>query len=155
MLKKYRKIIIFLQKTSLNKEADFIRKNKKEEPGPSMSFYTQTVSDEQLPTTTPTVDEETSTSTLIEKKKKKQVKMDLREALRSDKFDQLEKMQWSSRSSPNKGPKRLCIFCLLAILLPIITLCIPLYMRHRALKPHFFTLSPSDMKLLNHVSLPI
>ena len=64
----------------------------------------------------------------------------------------LEKRPWSSKSSPAKGPKRLCKFCVLAVILPIICLCVPLYMRFQALKPQIFTLSPSDMKLLNQVS---
>ena len=63
----------------------------------------------------------------------------------------LEKRPWSSKSSPAKGPKRLCKFCVLAVILPIICLCVPLYMRFQALKPQIFTLSPSDMKLLNQV----
>ena len=62
----------------------------------------------------------------------------------------MDQMRWSSRSSPTKGPKRLCKFCLLAVLLPILCLCLPLYMRFQALKPHLFNLSPADMKLLNH-----
>ena len=65
----------------------------------------------------------------------------------------LEKRPWSSKSSPAKGPKRLCKFCVLAVILPIICLCVPLYMRFQALKPQIFTLSPSDMKLLNQVSI--
>ena len=64
----------------------------------------------------------------------------------------LEKRPWSSKSSPAKGPKRLCKFCVLAVILPIICLCVPLYMRFQALKPQIFTLSPSDMKLLNQVN---
>ena len=64
----------------------------------------------------------------------------------------LEKRPWSSKSSPAKGPKRLCKFCVLAVILPIVCLCVPLYMRFQALKPQIFTLSPSDMKLLNQVS---
>ena len=67
----------------------------------------------------------------------------------------LEKRPWSSKSSPAKGPKRLCKFCVLAVILPIICLCVPLYMRFQALKPQIFTLSPSDMKLLNQVSINI
>ena len=63
----------------------------------------------------------------------------------------LESLKWSSDSDARKGPKRLCKFCLLGILLPILLLCVPLYMRFQALKPHFFLLSPSDMKLLNQV----
>lgn len=63
----------------------------------------------------------------------------------------LESMKWTSDSSPTKGPKRMCKFCLLGIILPIMFLCVPLYMRYQALRPHFFTLSPSDMKLLNQV----
>ena len=62
-----------------------------------------------------------------------------------------EKRPWSSKSTPAKGPKRLCKFCILAVILPIICLCVPLYMRFQALKPQVFTLSPSDMKLLNQV----
>jgi len=69
-----------------------------------------------------------------------------------DRLERLEKMPWSSNSGPAKGPKRLAKFCLLAILLPIACLCIPLYMRFQALKPHFFMLTPNDMKLLNHES---
>ncbi|TRY68335.1 hypothetical protein TCAL_03808 [Tigriopus californicus] len=69
-----------------------------------------------------------------------------------DRFDQMERMQWSSRSNASKGPKRLCRFCLFAILVPILCLCVPLYIRYQALKPHFFTLSPADMKLLNQES---
>ncbi|CAB4054527.1 unnamed protein product [Lepeophtheirus salmonis] len=34
-------------------------------------------------------------------------------------------MQWSSNSSSTKGPKRLCIFCLLAIFLPVLCLVVP------------------------------
>ncbi|XP_040571409.1 uncharacterized protein [Lepeophtheirus salmonis] len=75
------------------------------------------------------------------------------EVLKSDKFDQLERMQWSSNSSSTKGPKRLCIFCLLAIFLPVLCLVVPIYMRFQALRPHFLTLSPSDMKLLNQESM--
>ena len=67
-------------------------------------------------------------------------------------FKDLENMKWSkSKSSNIKGPKRMCKFCILAIVVPIVLLCIPLYMRYQALKPHRFTLSPSDMKLLNQV----
>ena len=66
-----------------------------------------------------------------------------------ERVDALERMRWSSRSPASKGPKRLCKFCLLAILLPVVCLCIPLYMRFQALKPHLLTLSPADMKLLN------
>ena len=68
-------------------------------------------------------------------------------------FRDLERFKWSSESSPTKGPKRLCKFCALGIVIPIVLLCVPLYMRFQALKPHFFFLSPSDMKLLNHVSM--
>ena len=63
----------------------------------------------------------------------------------------LEKRPWSSKSPPTKGPKRLCKFFVLAVILPMICLCVPLYMRFQALKPQVFTLSPSDMKLLNQV----
>ena len=63
----------------------------------------------------------------------------------------LENMKWTSNSSAIKGPKRMCKFCFLGIIIPIILLCIPLYMRYQALRPHRFTLSPSDMKLLNQV----
>ena len=66
-------------------------------------------------------------------------------------FKDLENMKWNSKSSAIKGPKRMCKFCILAIVVPIVLLCIPLYMRYQALRPHLFTLSPSDMKLLNHV----
>ena len=66
-------------------------------------------------------------------------------------FKDLENMKWKSKSSAIKGPKRMCKFCILAIVVPIVLLCIPLYMRYQALRPHLFTLSPSDMKLLNHV----
>ena len=45
---------------------------------------------------------------------------------------------------------RLCKFCLLGIFFPITLLCIPLYMRFISLRPHIFTLSPTDMKLLNY-----
>ena len=45
---------------------------------------------------------------------------------------------------------RLCRFCFFGIFLPITLLCIPLYMRFVSLRPHMFTLSPLDMKLLNH-----
>jgi len=67
-------------------------------------------------------------------------------------FKDLENMKWKSKSSAIKGPKRMCKFCILAIVVPIVLLCIPLYMRYQALRPHLFTLSPSDMKLLNHES---
>ena len=70
---------------------------------------------------------------------------------RMERVDALERMRWSSRSPASKGPKRLCKFCLLGILLPVICLCIPLYMRFQALKPHLLMLSPADMKLLNQV----
>ena len=66
-------------------------------------------------------------------------------------FKDLENLKWSSDTPSSKGPKRLCKFCFLGILLPIVLLCVPLYMRFQALKPHFFLLSPSDMKLLNQV----
>eukprot|EP00095_Tigriopus_kingsejongensis_P000099 maker-scaffold1424_size42081-snap-gene-0.12 protein:Tk00099 transcript:maker-scaffold1424_size42081-snap-gene-0.12-mRNA-1 annotation:"hypothetical protein DAPPUDRAFT_299891" len=69
-----------------------------------------------------------------------------------ERIDHLERMQWSSRSRGSKGPKRMCRFCLLAILVPILCLCVPLYIRFQALRPHFFTLSPADMKLLNQES---
>jgi len=62
----------------------------------------------------------------------------------------MEKMRWAPRSQPVKGPMRLCKFCLLGIFFPIILLCIPLYMRFISLRPHIFTLSPTDMKLLNY-----
>ena len=65
----------------------------------------------------------------------------------------LERRPWSPKSTPAKGPKRLCKFCILAVILPIICLCVPLYMRFQALKPQVFTLSPSDMKLLNQVGI--
>merc|ERR1719309_1063335 len=58
-------------------------------------------------------------------------------------------MRWSARSQ-SKGPLRLCRFCLLSVMLPISLLCIPLYMRFVSLRPHLLTLSPTDMKLLNH-----
>ncbi len=81
-------------------------------------------------------------------------------------------MKWSAGSSPSKGPKRLCKFCLLGVALPVLCLIVPVYVRFQvktqekfplkcvflnslfsfqALKPYYFTLSPSDMKLLNHV----
>ena len=83
---------------------------------------------------------------------------------------ELDKMRWAPRSNPSKvknifqscnisycitvwlmqGPMRLCRFCLFGIFLPITLLCIPLYMRFVSLRPHMFTLSPLDMKLLNH-----
>merc|ERR1719204_1206893 len=69
-----------------------------------------------------------------------------------DGLDRLEKMPWSSNSGPAKGPKRLATFCLLGVLLPILCLCIPLYMRFQALKPYVFMLTPSEMILLNHES---
>lgn len=50
----------------------------------------------------------------------------------------------------SQGPKRLCRFCLFGLLLPITLLCVPLYMRFISLRPHRFTLSPMDMKLLNY-----
>ena len=59
-------------------------------------------------------------------------------------------IRWSARSSPGKGPRRICKFCVLGVILPVLLLCIPLYMRFLALRPHILTLSPSDMKLLNH-----
>merc|ERR1719427_770311 len=66
-----------------------------------------------------------------------------------DQFE-LEKMRWAPKSQPLKGPMRLCRFCLLGIFFPIILLCIPLYMRFISLRPHIFTLSSTDMKLLNY-----
>ena len=72
-----------------------------------------------------------------------------------DKFDQMERMRWASKSGPSKGPKRLCKFCLFGVVLPVLCLLLPLYVRFQALRPHYFTLSPSDMKLLNQVSLDI
>eukprot|EP00092_Neocalanus_flemingeri_P037943 GFUD01041300.1.p1 GENE.GFUD01041300.1~~GFUD01041300.1.p1 ORF type:complete len:517 (-),score=125.30 GFUD01041300.1:18-1568(-) len=66
-----------------------------------------------------------------------------------DQFE-LEKMRWAPRSQPLKGPMRLFRFCLLGIFFPILLLCIPLYMRFISLRPHIFTLSPTDMKLLNY-----
>ena len=45
---------------------------------------------------------------------------------------------------------RLCKFCLLGVSLPVFLLCLPLYMRFISLRPHLFTLSPADMKLLNY-----
>ncbi len=65
-------------------------------------------------------------------------------------MDYLEDLKWSG-SSPTKGPKRLCKFCLLAVVLPVLCLVIPVYIRFKVLRPHVFTLSPSDMKLLNQV----
>ena len=62
----------------------------------------------------------------------------------------LENIRWPVSSS-TKGPRRVCRFCVLGILIPIVLLCIPLYMRHRAFHPFPFTISPSDMKLLNQV----
>eukprot|EP00096_Caligus_rogercresseyi_P003197 TRINITY_DN1586_c0_g1_i3.p1 TRINITY_DN1586_c0_g1~~TRINITY_DN1586_c0_g1_i3.p1 ORF type:complete len:494 (+),score=115.27 TRINITY_DN1586_c0_g1_i3:186-1667(+) len=75
------------------------------------------------------------------------------DCLKSDKFDHLERLQWSSNSSAAKGPKRLCIFCTLAVFLPVLCLVIPIYMRFQALRPHLISLSPSDMKLLNQESM--
>jgi len=66
-----------------------------------------------------------------------------------DEFER-ENMRWAPRSQPAKGPARLCRFCFFSILLPITFLCVPLYMRFVSLRPHVFTLSPTDMKLLNH-----
>ena len=40
----------------------------------------------------------------------------------------------------------------LALFVPSLFLCVPLYMRYYALRPHLFTMSPTDMKLLNQVS---
>ena len=40
----------------------------------------------------------------------------------------------------------------LALFVPSLFLCVPLYMRYYALRPHVFTMSPTDMKLLNQVS---
>ena len=40
----------------------------------------------------------------------------------------------------------------LALFVPTLFLCVPLYMRYYALRPHVFTMSPTDMKLLNQVS---
>ena len=48
-----------------------------------------------------------------------------------------------------QGPIRICKFCVLGVGLPIIFLTVPLYMRFLALRPHQFSLSPADMKLLN------
>jgi len=62
----------------------------------------------------------------------------------------MDKMRWAPRSNPAKGPMRLCKFCFFGILLPISLLCVPLYMRFVSLRPFLFTLSPLDMKLLNH-----
>ena len=39
------------------------------------------------------------------------------------------------------------------VFLPVTLLCIPLYMRFLAFQPHFFNISPLDMKLLNQVTL--
>jgi hypothetical protein len=38
------------------------------------------------------------------------------------------------------------------VFLPVTFLCIPLYMRFLAFQPHFFNISPLDMKLLNQVT---
>ena len=66
----------------------------------------------------------------------------------------LENIRWPTTiSSSSKGPRRVCRFCILGILLPIVILCIPLYMRYRALQSLTFRMSPSDMKLLNQVRL--
>ena len=61
-------------------------------------------------------------------------------------FDDLAK----KKSCLIQGPVRLCKFCLLGIFFPVTLLCIPLYMRFISLRPHVFTLSPNDMKLLNY-----
>ena len=66
-----------------------------------------------------------------------------------DQFE-LDKMRWSPRSNPNKGPMRMLKFCVLGVCLPLVLLCVPLYMRFISLRPHLFTLSPLDMKLLNY-----
>jgi len=69
-----------------------------------------------------------------------------------DQFDQfeLDKMRWTPRSNPNKGPMRMCKFCFLGVAVPMMLLCVPLYMRFISLRPHLFHLSPLDMKLLNY-----
>ena len=41
-------------------------------------------------------------------------------------------------------------FCVLGVCLPLVLLCVPLYMRFISLRPHLFHLSPLDMKLLNY-----
>ena len=66
-----------------------------------------------------------------------------------DQFE-LDKMRWGPRSNPSKGPVRMCKFCFFGVSLPIILLCVPLYMRFISLRPHIFHLSPLDMKLLNY-----
>ena len=70
-----------------------------------------------------------------------------------DRLDEMERMRWSSRTGGSKGPKRLCKFCFCGVILPVLCLVIPVYVRFQALRPHYFTLSPSDMKLLNQVTL--
>ncbi len=40
-----------------------------------------------------------------------------------------EDMKWSAGSSPSKGPKRLCKFCLLGVALPVLCLIVPVYVR--------------------------
>lgn len=62
-----------------------------------------------------------------------------------------EKRHGGSHRSRNQGPLRLVKFCALGILLPILALFVPIYMRFVVLRPEYFTMSPSDMKLLNHV----
>ena len=78
--------------------------------------------------------------------------MTLRRSWQRGKMDQfeLDKMRWSPRSNPNKGPMRMLKFCVLGVCLPLVLLCVPLYMRFISLRPHLFTLSPLDMKLLNY-----
>ena len=66
-----------------------------------------------------------------------------------DQFER-DKMRWTSRSNKNKGPWRMLKFCVLGVSLPIVLLCVPLYMRFISLRPHLFHLSPLDMKLLNY-----
>ena len=51
-----------------------------------------------------------------------------------------------------KNIPNLCPTCgFSALLVPTLFLCVPLYMRYYALRPHIFTMSPTDMKLLNQV----
>ena len=64
----------------------------------------------------------------------------------------LEKRPWSSKSPPTKGPKRLCKFFVLAVILPMICLCVPLYMRFQALKPQIFTLSPLEELIYTEIN---
>ena len=66
-----------------------------------------------------------------------------------DQFER-DKMRWTSRSNKNKGPWRMLKFCVLGVSLPIVLLCVPLYMRFISLRPHLFHLSPLDMKLLSY-----